>query len=107
MLGKILLENPDILLLDEPTNHLDMSSVEWLEEYLNNYEGSVIIISHDRYFLDKVVNKVVEIENLVSKTYKGNYSSFESGKKKISFYNNMFTRSNKRKYMLWKSLLNS
>lgn len=80
MLGKILLENPDILLLDEPTNHLDMSSVEWLEEYLNNYEGSVIIISHDRYFLDKVVNKVVEIENLVSKTYKGNYSSFESQK---------------------------
>lgn len=75
MLGKILVEKPDILLLDEPTNHLDMKSVEWLENYLNDYLGSVIIISHDRYFLDRVVNKVVEIENLKSKVYIGNYSS--------------------------------
>jgi ATP-binding cassette, subfamily F, member 3 len=80
MLGKILVENPDILLLDEPTNHLDMKSVEWLENYLKDYSGSVIIISHDRYFLDKVVNKVVEIENLSSKTYIGNYSSYVNQK---------------------------
>ncbi|MFR3557591.1 MAG: ribosomal protection-like ABC-F family protein [Paraclostridium sordellii] len=80
MLGKILIESPDLLLLDEPTNHLDMKSVEWLESYLKDYDGSVIIVSHDRYFLDKVVNKVVEIENLTSKTYIGNYSSYLSQK---------------------------
>ena len=59
---KLLLEEPDLLLLDEPTNHLDIESVEWLEEYLNNYPGSVIIISHDRYFLDKTITRIVEIE---------------------------------------------
>lgn len=80
MLGKILIESPELLLLDEPTNHLDMKSVEWLESYLTDYDGSVIIVSHDRYFLDKVVNKVVEIENLTSKTYIGNYSSYLSQK---------------------------
>lgn len=80
MLGKLLVEKPDILLLDEPTNHLDMKSVEWLESYLNDYLGSVIIISHDRYFLDRVVTKVVEIENLVSKVYIGNYSSYVNQK---------------------------
>lgn len=80
MLGKILIESPDLLLLDEPTNHLDMKSVEWLESYLKDYDGSVIIVSHDRYFLDKVENKVVEIENLTSKTYIGNYSSYLSQK---------------------------
>ena len=76
MLGKILIENPDILLLDEPTNHLDMKSIEWLENYLKEYKGSVIIISHDRYFLDKIVTKVIEIENLISKTYIGHYSNY-------------------------------
>ncbi len=59
ILGKILMDNPDILLLDEPTNHLDMDSIEWLEGYLKRYEGIVIIVSHDRYFLDNVVNKIV------------------------------------------------
>lgn len=81
MLGKILIEKPDILLLDEPTNHLDMKSVEWLESYLKEYSKSVIIVSHDRYFLDKVVDKIVEISNLSSKTYTGNYSSYELQKK--------------------------
>ena len=61
-LGKLLLSSPDILLLDEPTNHLDMESISWLETYLLNYPGAVFIVSHDRYFLDKVVTKVVEIE---------------------------------------------
>lgn len=76
MLGKILLENPDILLLDEPTNHLDVDSLDWLESYLKEYKGTVLIVSHDRYFLDSVVSKIVEIEDLESKTYMGNYSYF-------------------------------
>ncbi|MBK1810392.1 ABC-F family ATP-binding cassette domain-containing protein [Clostridium sp. YIM B02505] len=76
VLGKLLIDNPDILLLDEPTNHLDMDSIEWLEGYLNGYKGIVIIVSHDRYFLDNVVNKIVEIEDMESMTYKGNYSSY-------------------------------
>lgn len=80
MLGRILLENPDILLLDEPTNHLDMESCEWLEGYLRNYKGMVIIVSHDRYFLDNVVTKIIEIEDKKSETYNGNYSSYTKQK---------------------------
>ncbi len=76
MLGKILLENPDILLLDEPTNHLDMESIEWLESFLKTYRGIVIIVSHDRYFLDNVTTKIIEIEDMECETYKGNYSEF-------------------------------
>jgi len=75
-LGKILLENPDILLLDEPTNHLDMDSIEWLEGYLRNYNGIVMVVSHDRYFLDNVVTKVIEIENKQNTQYDGNYSDY-------------------------------
>ncbi len=81
-LGKILLESSDILLLDEPTNHLDMESVEWLEKYLKSYKGIVIIVSHDRYFLDNVVAKIVEVENRRCETYKGNYSEYASQKEK-------------------------
>ena len=76
ILGRILLENPNLLLLDEPTNHLDVETVEWLEEYLKEYKGMVLIVSHDRYFLDKVVTKIVEIEDMESQTYIGNYSSY-------------------------------
>ncbi|MFS0779231.1 ABC-F type ribosomal protection protein [Neobacillus sp. 3P2-tot-E-2] len=76
VLGKLLIHNPDILLLDEPTNHLDMEAIEWLEGYLKSYKGIVIIVSHDRYFLDNVVNKIVEIEDMESISYKGNYSSY-------------------------------
>lgn len=75
-LGKLLLSKPDILLLDEPTNHLDMESISWLETYLLNYPGAVFIVSHDRYFLDKVVTKVVEIEAGQVLMYNGNYSAF-------------------------------
>ncbi len=63
MLAKTLLSNPDVLLLDEPTNHLDISSIEWLEQYLKFYSGTILIISHDRYFLDKIVSRIFEIEN--------------------------------------------
>ncbi|MBU5675320.1 ABC-F type ribosomal protection protein [Alkaliphilus sp. MSJ-5] len=83
LLGKILLEEPDILLLDEPTNHLDMDSIEWLESFLLEYKGTVIIISHDRYFLDKVTNKVIEIEGGKANTYLGNYSAYVAEKEKI------------------------
>lgn len=76
ILGKLLIDKPDILLLDEPTNHLDMESIEWLEAYLKGYNGIVIIVSHDRYFLDNVVTKIIEIEDMESKTYKGNYSDY-------------------------------
>ncbi|XRG80263.1 ATP-binding cassette domain-containing protein [Rossellomorea sp. GAMAL-10_SWC] len=82
LLGKLLINSPDILLLDEPTNHLDMDSVEWLEDFLKNYKGIVLIVSHDRYFLDNVVTKIVEIEEMESITYKGNYSSFVEKKEK-------------------------
>ncbi len=80
VLGKLLIDNPDILLLDEPTNHLDMESTEWLEAYLKSYNGIVIIVAHDRYFLDNVVTKIIEIEDMESKTYKGNYSDFSKQK---------------------------
>lgn len=75
-LGKLLISKPDILLLDEPTNHLDMESISWLETYLMNYPGAVFIVSHDRYFLDKVVTKIVEIEAGEVLSYSGNYSAF-------------------------------
>lgn len=75
-LGKLLLNSPDLIILDEPTNHLDMSSIAWLENYLLNYKKTVFIVSHDRYFLDKIVNKVIEIENGKSTTFDGNYSDY-------------------------------
>ncbi|MBQ3546666.1 MAG: ATP-binding cassette domain-containing protein [Lachnospiraceae bacterium] len=82
-LSKILLSAPDIILLDEPTNHLDLNSIAWLETFLSNYKGAVIIISHDRYFLDKIVTKVVEIENTKCMTYNGNYSDFSKKKQAL------------------------
>ena len=75
-LSKLLISKPDILLLDEPTNHLDMESIAWLETYLLNYPGAVFIVSHDRYFLDKVVTKIVEIEAAQMRMYEGNYSAY-------------------------------
>jgi ATPase subunit of ABC transporter with duplicated ATPase domains len=76
VLGKLLIDNPDVLLLDEPTNHLDMAAVEWLEGYLKAYKGTVIIVSHDRYFLDNVVTKIIEVEDKECITYRGNYSDY-------------------------------
>jgi ATP-binding cassette subfamily F protein 3 len=75
-LGKLLLSSPDILLLDEPTNHLDIGSLQWLEDFIRAYKGCVIIVSHDRYFLDKTVTKILEIENRKSRLYLGNYSDY-------------------------------
>lgn len=82
-LGKLLLTKPDILLLDEPTNHLDMNSIAWLENYLSNYDGAVLIVSHDRYFLNRVVTKVIEIEQGEIMMFQGNYSDFAQKKKQM------------------------
>ncbi|WP_366248774.1 ABC-F family ATP-binding cassette domain-containing protein [Terribacillus aidingensis] len=75
-LGKLLLQKPDVLILDEPTNHLDISTLDWLEGYLSSYQGAVVVVSHDRYFLDKTVNTVIEIAHNHSVRYKGNYSNY-------------------------------
>ena len=82
-LGKLLLSSPDILLLDEPTNHLDIESIRWLEEFLKSYKNSIMVISHDRYFIDKMTTKIIEIENKKSTVYNGNYS-FYADKKAIN-----------------------
>ena len=82
-LCKLLLEKPDIIMLDEPTNHLDLNSIKWLETYLLNYNGAVLIIAHDRYFLDKIVSKVIEIENHKAHVYNGNYSDFALKKQEL------------------------
>lgn len=79
-LGKLLLSSPDIIMLDEPTNHLDMESIAWLETYLLNYPGSVIIVAHDRYFLDRVVTKIVELDNKKSTVFQGNYTAYSEKK---------------------------
>ena len=75
-LGKLLLTEPDLLILDEPTNHLDMESIQWLETYLINYKGSVLVVSHDRYFLDRIAQKIVELDHGKVTSFKGNYSDY-------------------------------
>ncbi len=82
-LGRLLLTSPDIILLDEPTNHLDMDSIAWLENYLSNYKGSVLIVSHDRYFLDKIVTKILSIELCIGDVYNGNYSHFAKRREEV------------------------
>ena len=79
-LGKLLLLNPDLIILDEPTNHLDMNSIAWLETYLLNYKGAVIIVSHDRYFLDRIAGKVIEIDQTKATSFQGNYSDYAAKK---------------------------
>ena len=81
-LGKLLLQKPDLIILDESTNHLDMNSIQWLETYLLNYKGAVLIVSHDRYFLDKIAGKIVEIDQTRSGIYNGNYSFYATEKEK-------------------------
>ena len=81
-LAKVLLQNPDILILDEPTNHLDLGMLQWLEEYIKAYRGTVLIVSHDRYFLDKTVNQIIEIESGKSELYHGNFSYYSKEKKR-------------------------
>ena len=82
-LGRLLLESPDLIILDEPTNHLDMGSIIWLETYLLNYKGAVLIVSHDRYFLNRIVTKVVELDHGRARTYSGNYDAYSEKKEQI------------------------
>ncbi len=82
-LGRLLLSKPDLIILDEPTNHLDMSSITWLETYLLNYKGAIIIVSHDRYFLDRIANKVIEIDNTKASVFSGNYSEYAAKKEML------------------------
>lgn len=82
-LGKMLLQKPDIIFLDEPTNHLDMSSISWLENYLLNYKGAVVIVSHDRYFLDKIADKIIEIDQTKATIFKGNYTEYAHKKEML------------------------
>lgn len=82
-LGKLLLQSPDLIILDEPTNHLDMSSIAWLENYLLNYKGAVLIVSHDRYFLDKICTKIIEIDQTVCTSFSGNYSDYAVQKEQL------------------------
>ncbi len=96
ILGKILLEEPELLLLDEPSNHLDIKSVEWLEEYLRAYNGTIIMISHDRYFLDRVVDKIIELEPDAAQTYYGNYSKY-AAEKELRFLQAMKEYENQQK----------
>jgi ATP-binding cassette subfamily F protein 3 len=80
LLAKMILQQPDVLLLDEPTNHLDLPSIEWLEKYLLHYQGSVVIVSHDKYFLNRMVNKIVELYQQELHIYTGNYDYYEAEK---------------------------
>ena len=82
-LGRLLLQNPDLIMLDEPINHLDIESIAWLENYLLNYKGAVVIVAHDRYFMDKIVTKVIELDNGKSRTFEGNYSAYAEKKEQL------------------------
>ena len=82
-LGKLLLQKPDLIILDEPTNHLDMSSIAWLENYLLNYKGAVLIVSHDRYFLDRIASKIIEIDGGHVHVFSGNYSAYAVKKEQM------------------------
>ena len=82
-LEEILQEKPDLLILDEPTNHLDIQSLQWLEKVLKRYDGAVLLVSHDRYFLDKIVTKVIDLENGKARVYQGNYTAYAEKKRQL------------------------
>ena len=117
ILARILLEEPDILLLDEPTNHLDLESIEWLEGFLKEYKGAVLIISHDRYFLDSVVSKIIELEVNGAEEYLGNYSYYvvEKERRFINEYKNYQNQQKKiermerqiERYRIWGTMRDS
>ena len=117
ILAKILLEEPQVLLLDEPTNHLDLGAIAWLEEFLKEYKGSVIIISHDRYFLDSVVNKIVELSSSKASIYTGNYSYYvmEKERRVLEEYRNYMNQQKKieqmenqiKRYRIWGEMRDS
>ena len=83
-LGKLLVQEPDLLILDEPTNHLDMEGIQWLESYLSSYKGGILLVSHDRYFLDHVVTEILDLDDQTTRVYKGNYSQFMEKKEQLA-----------------------
>ncbi len=99
-LGKLLLRSPDLILLDEPTNHLDMQSIAWLETYLLNYKGAVLIVSHDRFFLDRIAGKIIEIDRSKATTFTGNYSDYAKKKEmlRIAEWNSYLNRQQEIKH---------
>ena len=104
LLAKMLLEEPDMLLLDEPTNHLDLHAIEWLEEFLAAYRGTVLVISHDRFFIDRFVNRVFELEHRSITCYKGSYSDFPRSRPHGGWRKSGNTRSKPRKLSASKAL---
>jgi ATP-binding cassette subfamily F protein 3 len=104
-LGKILLQEPDVLLLDEPTNHLDLDTIEWLEGYLKGLNTPMVIVSHDREFLDRLCTQIVETERGVSTTYLGNYSAYLTQKQKIRRLNSAPSNGNRKNWLSSKPLL--
>ena len=117
ILGKILLENPDILLLDEPSNHLDLSSIEWLESFLSDYDGTVLMISHDRYFLERFATKIIELEEDKASEYEGNYEFYIKERDRrfeeaMNFYNAQQRKIKKmeeqiKRYRIWGAMRDS
>ena len=104
-LAKMLLEKPNLLVLDEPTNHLDIETIAWLENYLVNYSGALIIVSHDRYFLDKVATITLDLTKHSLDRYVGNYTRFVELKEQKLATEAKIMKSNRRKLLLWKTLL--
>lgn len=97
MLGKLLIDSPNVLLLDEPTNNLDMDSIEWLEDYINNYKGIVVVVSHDRYFLDHIATKIIEVEDKKCMTFHGNFSEYTKQKEEyLKSQRNIYKEQNKK-----------
>ena len=107
LLAKMILMQPDVLLLDEPTNHLDLPSIEWLEKYLQHYRGSVVIVSHDRYFLDRMVTKIVELYQQELHFYTGNYSYYLQEKMQRIELQKRLTKTSRIIFASRKDLLNA
>ena len=103
-LAQILLQQPKLLLLDEPTNHLDISSIDWLANFIKQYNGAVMIVSHDRYFLDETVNQILEIDQGHLHIYHGNYSYFVKEKRHALYVNLKHIRHNRRKLKMEDSI---
>lgn len=104
---RLLLLKPDLLLLDEPTNHLDVETVEWLEDYLRSYPGAVVMVSHDRFFLDRTADTVWEFQNRKLHRYVGNYSSFKAQKQKNTPFRPKHGNSSRKKSNVWKNSSNA
>jgi ATP-binding cassette, subfamily F, member 3 len=107
LLAKMILQQPDLLLLDEPTNHLDLPSIEWLEKYLQHYKGAVVIVSHDKYFLNRMVKKIVEVYQKELHIYNGNYEFYETENNNASNCSSARSKTNRNTYASRNALLSA